>query len=150
MLDGANAVSGEPRHFGAAWLSSSLALTAMVLGLWLWRTRFRLLLVWAAMAAAVPGAWYVLWVRADAPLQRDELSSTVTHAVRQVQRVAPWPDGGVEVVFEEDDVLYPIGRYALPTRPAVAEPKVRLWLQGSSLRASCVADAGVVVCGASR
>lgn len=149
LLDGANSVSGQSRAaFPAAPLSTALALVAFAAALVLLRRGRRRAVALVLLAALAPGAVWVLALRADAPHRRGELARSVASAVARVQRAAPWPGAPVEVAHEDDDVLFPIGRYALPSRPP-APAAGQLELRGTSLSFDCVAGAGrTTVCGA--
>ncbi len=146
VLDGANGVSGAPRKgFPDAALSSALAIGALVAALLLLR-RARPAVAVALLLAAVPGAICVLALRADAPLRRPALARSVEQAVDRVRAAAPWPGATVDVVAEDDDVVFPIGRYAVPARPPAPAGAVQLELRGDGLDVTCAADAGHTVC----
>lgn len=153
VLDGANGVLAEPRqHFPHATLFSVVALGALA-GALLWQRRGarRSALAALLLAAAVPGAVGVLVLRGDAPARRDELADEVEAAVEEIEARAPWP-GPVAVVRETDDVRFPLGRYALPTRARPATPAVELELVGSKLDTDCEPNPATrhVVCGDER
>lgn len=97
---------------------------------------------------ALPGLWQVLTQRADAPPSRGELAGEVREAVAAVQAEVGWPRTRARVVREDDDVLFPVGRYALPSRPPL-DAGVLLELRGPSLRAACRTEeaTGHRVCG---
>ncbi|MBL8955155.1 MAG: hypothetical protein JNK82_30540 [Myxococcaceae bacterium] len=148
VLDGANGVGGAPRRgFPDAGLSSALAIAALAVAVVLLR-RSRPAVAVALLLAAVPGAICVLVLRADAPLKRPALAREVSEAIEDVHTAAPWPETAVAVVAEDDDVLFPVGRYAIPARPPPAAGAVRLELRGDGLDVECTTDAGtaVVVC----
>jgi hypothetical protein len=150
LLDGANSATGAPRaHFPSAPLALGVSALAVVAAVLLLRRRAFNTLSAALVLAAVPGALAVLGWRADAPLRRPALSAAVREQLAVLERSAPWPDGGVVVVREDDDVLFPLGRYAVPSRPAPPTPAVKLELRGAVLRSLCVEDAasGHRVCG---
>lgn len=150
LLDGANSVSGQPRAgFPGAVASSLAAVVAVVVVLWWLRGQRRgRWLAGLALAAALPGAWCVLVSRADAPLARPAMARRVETALATLEAVAPWPGTPVAIVHEDDDVLFPLGRYAWPARPAVTSA-VRVELRGGSLDVQCAPDVvrGTVVCG---
>lgn len=151
LLDGANSVSGQPRAgFPSAVTSSAVAVvTVLVVFAWLRDRRPRWLLAATAILAALPGAWCVVALRADAPLARPAMAARVETTLATLEAVAPWPGAPVAIVHEDDDVLFPLGRYAWPTRPAVTAPSTRLELRGGSLDVQCAPDQvrGTVVCG---
>ncbi len=148
VLDGANGVTSAPRqHFPDAGLSAGIAAVALVIALLtLRRRRGTALILGALLVAAVPGAVHVLVMRADAPLKRGGLTTTVTGTLTELQARAPWPGAGVQVVREDDDVLFPLTRYAVPTRASSAG--VMLEVRGSALAAQCREEAGRQICGA--
>lgn len=149
LLDGANSVSGQPRAEFPAWgLSSVLAVAALVLTLAWLRGRRPGWLPALVLLAAVPGVVCVLALRGDAPLRRPGTTAALTATLSALQREAPWPGTPVAIVHEDDDVLFPLGRYAWPSRPALERPAVRLELRGGALNVACVRDAASVVCGA--
>ncbi|MBK7864890.1 MAG: hypothetical protein IPJ65_41095 [Archangiaceae bacterium] len=149
VLDGANAVMGDPRaHFPRAGLSLGLSAAMLVLGVLFLRRRPRWLALLLA-ASMLPGLWQVVAVRADAVPHRGELARAVRRTLDDVQAKAPWP-GPVRVVREDDDVLFPLVRYAVPTRPPVSGPAVELEVRAGPLGAPCGLDpvSGHLVCGA--
>ncbi|MBX7097415.1 MAG: hypothetical protein K1X89_06875 [Myxococcaceae bacterium] len=149
VLDGANAVMSDPRaHFPRAQLSLGLAGVALVVGLLFLRRRPRALALLLALSA-IPGLVQVLSARADAPGRRAELAGAIHVTLDDLQAKAPWP-GPVRVVHEEDDVLFPLVRYAVPTRPPIEGPAVELEAYAGPLGAGCAIDgvSGHVVCGA--
>ncbi len=144
MLDGANGVSGAPRqHFPDAAVAGGVAGLAFVLTVLLLRKRTSWIFA-VMLLGAVPGAWLVLGARADAPLQRAALAVAVEGTISQIETAAPWP--GTKVVREDDDVLFPLTRYAVPTRGDTSG--VELEVRGSSLSAQCREEAGRKICGA--
>jgi hypothetical protein len=150
LLDGANSVSGQPRQgFPGASLSSGVAVVMLVAALVLLRRRRpRWLLAVLLLAAAVPGAVCVLTLRGDAPHRRGALAATLTTTLARVEQAAPWPGPPVQVVHEDDDVLFPLGRYALPARPPPSTPATQLELRGGVLDVACATAGERVVCGA--
>lgn len=148
LLDGANSVSGQSRAgFPNGLLFSGLALAAFCAALVLLRRGRPKVVSLVLLAAAIPGAVFVLALRADALHRRGELAASVSRAVAEVQREAPWPSTAVQMTHEDDDVVFPIGRYALPSRPEVS-PSVRLELRGGSLSFACRRAEDRVICGA--
>ncbi|MDP3505301.1 MAG: hypothetical protein Q8S33_33490 [Myxococcales bacterium] len=149
VIDGANSVGGAPRqHFPDAALSLALGAVVFLASLIVLRTkRFRPALLAALLFASVPGGIAVFALRADAPVQRRGLAEAVTSSLADVQRVAPWPQQPAQVVLDDGDVLFPLGRYAWPNRP---DAGVEVELRGSVLRSNCARDeaSGHVVCGA--
>jgi hypothetical protein len=149
VIDGANSVGGAPRqHFPDAPLSLGLGAVIFLASLVGLRTkRFRPALLAALLVASGPGGIAVLVLRADAPMQRRALTDAVTASLTDVQRVAPWPQQQAQVVLDDGDVLFPLGRYAWPNRP---DAGVEVELRGSVLQSNCARDdaSGHVVCGA--
>ncbi len=142
MLDGANAVTGAPRaHFPDALLSGGIAAIAFIAALFLWRKRPAW--IWALLAmAALPGLWVVVAVRADGPVQRLALASTIEGTLSELQSHTP----NARIVREDDDVLFPLTRYAAPTRHGRTGPELEV--RGSALKAQCREELGRVICGA--
>ncbi len=152
LLDGANSVSGEPRaKFPSSALSSLAAGVALVVVFaWLRGRRPRWLLAALCLLAAAPGAWCVLSLRGDAPLARPQAAARLTQTLETLERVAPWPTTPVRIAHEDDDVLFPLGRYAWPSRPQPSGDAARLELRGDALEANCAPSAArsAIVCGA--
>lgn len=149
VIDGANSVGGAPRqHFPDATLALALGAFVFVASLVVLRTkRYRPALLAALLVSSIPGGLAVFVFRADAPVQRRTLTDAVTSSLADVQRVAPWPEQTAQVVHDDGDVLFPIGRYTWPNRP---DAGVEVELRGSVLRSNCARDeaSGHVVCGA--
>jgi hypothetical protein len=150
VLDGANSVAGAPRlHFPDATVGLVAGAVVLVVTLVSLRVRrAKVVLPVVLLLAALPGAVHVLVRRADAPGQRATLATRVVVGVEDLARVAPWPDAMVRVVRDDDDVLFPLARYAWPSRPAV-DAGVEVELRGGLLTTACRRDAttGHVVCG---
>jgi hypothetical protein len=113
LIDGANGVTSAPRaHFphGGWWLGLALVVALIV------RVVKRpLILLGMLVAGAIPGLVHLLVLRADAPLQRFELAGSISTTLDDVQHHAPWPQTQVSII-REDDALFPLGRYAFPSR----------------------------------
>lgn len=145
LLDGGNGVSAASRaHFPDAALYFGLALVVLVVARALPRRP------WVALGllvlGAVPGLVHVLAFRADAPLARPAFAGLIRQRVDELKARAPWP-GQVQVVREEDDVFFPLGRYALPSRPVV-DGGVLLELGSGPLDGPpCRERAGRISCG---
>lgn len=146
VLDGANGVTQAPRlRFPDAAPGLMVALGALLFGAWLLRMKPALApraLPLLLGLAAIPGLMGVLAVRADAPLKRQALAQTIETTIREIEIAAPWPEA-VNVVHEDDDVLFPLARYAIPTR---TKHGIELEVRGSKLEATCRSDANRVVC----
>jgi len=107
-----------------------------------WRGRF--------LAGALPGLAVVLWFRADAPVNRPEVARVIERDLGQLQAAVPWPMTPVNVVREDDDVLFPLGRYALADPSERAARRDAAGVVGSQLGAGCRTEANQVVCGATK
>ncbi|MBL8918040.1 MAG: hypothetical protein JNJ54_04195 [Myxococcaceae bacterium] len=151
VLDGANSVTGAPRkQFPEAGAGPGLSLVALVVTVALLRTRrARVVLPALLLLAAVPGAFEVLVRRADAPGRRASLATLVRVGLSDLEQVASWPSAPVKVVRDDDDVLFPLARYAWPSRPDGVDGGVEVELRGNVLTTACRGDAlaGRTVCG---
>lgn len=146
VIDGANGVTQAPRqHFPDAMVEGGVAVFAVLVALVLRRFAARAVPL-VLVALAVPGFLHVFVWRGDAPGKRGELSREVSETMVEFARVAPWPAARVNVVYEEDDVLFPLLRYARPTREA-ADGGVALEVIGTNLQMTCVEKPGRIVCG---
>ena len=150
VLDGANSVSGAPRaHFPEAALSLSLAGLALLVTVVAVRTKRAALVVPVMLGlAALPGLYAVAVQRADAPTKRAALTALVKVGVNDLKNQAAWPQASMQVVRDDDDVLFPLARYAWPSRPTV-DGGVAIELRGSALMTACHRDvtSNHVVCG---
>lgn len=150
MLDGANSVTGAPRaHFPEAAWSLSVAGLALLVTVVAVRTRRAALVVPVVLGlAAIPGVYALMVQRADAPMNRAGLTALVQVGVQDLKAQAAWPQAPMQVVRDDDDVLFPLARYAWPSRPAV-DGGVAFELRGSTLITACHHDAVTdhVVCG---
>lgn len=148
IIDGANGVTGAPRqHFAHA--AEALAVMGVVLVatlLFQRRAVARWLLPVLLVIAALPGVFEVLIERADAPLRRPHLASTIQTTLGELDRHARWP--GPVRVTREDDLLFPLGRYVVPTRPTFGTPALDLELRGDRVEVTCRTEAARIVCGA--
>ncbi len=146
LIDGANGVTSAPRaHFPQAawWLALAVVIAVVV------RVVKRPAVVAGLLVlAALPGFVHLLALRADAPLQRAALTDAIGVTLNDLQQRVPWPRSQVKVVREEDDVLLPIGRYALPSRPEVSSPTIQLELGAGPLGQVCRQEEQRVSCGA--
>jgi hypothetical protein len=152
LIDGANSVSDEPRRqFPHATASLLLGALALALTVTLLRKRSKAVLA-ALTLTALPGLAWVLVLRADAPAKRGSVAADIASTLEDLRAHAPWPGTPVRIVREDDDVLFPLGRYAMPSRPASPHPspEVQLELRGDRLGEPCRTDAasGHVICGA--
>ena len=113
LIDGANGVTSAPRaHFphGGVWLGLAVLVALIV------RVVKRPLVLFALLfLGALPGFAHLLLLRADAPLKRGGVAGSIKSTLDDVQHQVPWPQSQVSVV-REDDTLFPLGRYALPSR----------------------------------
>lgn len=149
VIDGANSVGGAPRQqFPQGNASLVAALLVFVAALLVARSkRLRPGLVVALLVGGLPGGVVVWALRADAPLARPALARAVTDALDDLRRVAPWPAQPARVVRDDGDVLFPLARYAWPSRP---DAGVVVDLRGAPLSSRCVLNeaAGRFICGA--
>lgn len=151
IIDGANGISGAPRaHFPDAILALVLAVAAGAMSLGLLRLGRRGPVLALLLVAAVPGLWALVVRRADAPAKRSAAAVTIVSTLKELEARAPWPGVAVHVVREDDDVLFPLGRYALPGRPPSSGPSIEVELRGTLLGQGCREDISShrVVCGA--
>ncbi len=153
VIDGANGVTPAPRlGFPDAGVCLGLAVLVAVATLALRRRPFaKWVLPALLLLAAVPGMVHVVGLRADAPLERPVLAAKIEHTLDALQHAAPWPRP-VHVAREEDDVLYPFVRYAVPSRSESAPGVIELEVAGEHVPAECRVEApsGRVFCGDSR
>lgn len=149
VIDGANGVTRAPReHFPQLGLSVALAVAAVVIGLFLVRRRARGALLVVLALAAVPGLVQVLALRADAPVSRVELGRTIATTLADLQQHAPWPVHPVAVVREDDDVMFPLTRYAVPARlEAPPAGAIELETRGARLGVRCRVEGARNICG---
>lgn len=145
LLDGANGVTNAPReHFPDATVMLGIAVAVAVSARWIRKPAFVAALL---LGASVPGFVHVLALRGDAPLNRGASTSAITTSLADLQRRLPWPQTSVKVVHEEDDVLFPLGRYALPSRPEPAGTPLELELGVGPLGSTCREAHVRLVCG---
>jgi len=141
VLDGANGVSLEPRqHFPQGPLSLAFGALTVVVVLMVFRLeRSRGAIAGLLLGAALPGLWLVVATRADAPLRRVAMTAPIRSSLAEVMSKVPWPRTPVTVLPEDDDVLFPLLRYALPTRPTFDGGALQLEVRGHSLPVRCQA-----------
>jgi hypothetical protein len=141
VLDGANGVSLEPRqHFPQGPLSLAFGALTLVVVLLVFRLkRSRGAVAGLLLGTALPGLWLVVATRADAPLRRVAMTAPLRSSLAEVMSKVPWPRTPVTVLAEEDDVLFPLVRYALPTRPRLDAGALELEVRGHSLPLRCQA-----------
>ncbi len=148
IIDGANGVTHAPRHhfpdMGVSWVLLGITIIATLST----KRRGRWLLPVLLFAASVPGLMHVLVLRADAPLRRGALARQVEGTLTEIERVAKWPKP-VHVARDDDDVLFPLGRYAVPTRTQAGPGVQELELRGTVLSAQCRGEQPAV-CGEAR
>jgi len=146
LLDGANGVSSAPRaHFpqAAGWLALAVVVAVVVRVV-----KKPAVAVGLLALAAIPGLVHVLALRADAPLHRGAMAESIRVTLGDLQTRVPWPQSQVNVVHEEDDVLFPLGRYALPSRPVPdGGASIDLELRAGPLGQTCRQEQQRVICG---
>lgn len=149
VLDGANGVTRAPHeHFPSAGLSGGLFLIAALVTAVLLRRGPRWPLGALLALAAVPGLIHVLVLRADAPASRGAMADTISRTLGELRARAPWPQSRVVIAREDDDVLFPLTRYAVPGRLAPTGPAIELETRGSLLGQPCRTEGARVICGA--
>lgn len=144
LIDGANGVTSAPRaHFPqAAWWLGLAVIVAVVVRV----VKRPAVVAGLLVLAALPGFVHVLALRADAPLKRPASTGAIGVTLGELQQRVPWPQSQVKVVREEDDVLFPLGRYALPSRPEV-DGGLELELGAGPLGQACRQQEQRVSCG---
>lgn len=142
LIDGANGVTSAPRaHFPEAevWLVVAVVVAVIV------RFVKRPAVVATLLAlGAIPGLVHVFALRADAPLKRRASAEAISSTLGSMQERVPWPRSQVSVV-REDDVLFPLARYALPSR---GTGPLELDLRDGPLGPVCRGEGQRVICGA--
>jgi hypothetical protein len=150
LIDGPNGITGAARAgFPDATWTVGLGVVVLLLVAGLMRTRApRLVVALGMVLAAAPGLWTLMALRADAPHRRAGVAAVVTSGLADLRRLTPGPVGGVTVVRDDADVLFPLARYQWPARPPI-DGGVRVELRGSSLTSACHVPlrGDVVVCG---
>lgn len=146
VIDGANGVTREAReHFPSAGPALAVAVVALVIAAVVVRRGPRWLAAVVLVLAALPGLSHVLALRADAPLGRGAVAGTIAGTLAELQARAPWPR--VTLVREDDDVMFPLTRYAVPGRAPV-DGGVELETRGAKLGEPCRVEGARVICGA--
>ncbi|MFO0593972.1 MAG: hypothetical protein U0228_01675 [Myxococcaceae bacterium] len=136
VIDGANGITRATREqFPDASWSLAVCLAALVASAWLARRAPRWI-PFVLFLAAAPGLFHVFVARADAPLQRGATAAPIRQSLDELHRVAPWPNTPVTFSREEDDVTFPLTRYAVPARPPAANA-VSLDVTGTRLPLRC-------------
>ncbi len=144
MIDGANGVSRASREsFPLAGWSLAVTAVAIVAFLGLRRRWGRLALGGLLLVGGVAGSIQVLALRADAPLARPGAARPVAESVEALRAAVPWPSP-IEVRHEDDDVTFPLGRYAVPTRARSAP--LGLEVRGTKLPLDCRSDEALTRC----
>lgn len=145
LIDGANGVTSAPRqHFPDATVMLAIALTAAVAVRWIKKPALVAALL---LGASVPGFVHVLALRGDAPMKRGAAARAITTTLSELQTRLPWPQTSVKVVHEEDDVLFPLGRYALPSRKDPSGTPLELELGAGPLGSTCREAHVRLICG---
>ncbi|MFZ5441274.1 MAG: hypothetical protein ACOZQL_14800 [Myxococcota bacterium] len=147
VIDGANGVRRDAReHFPHGAAALGVGVVVVVAAAVLWRRLPRWAMAVALGVAALPGLAHVLVLRADAPASRPALATTIASTLEDLQRQAPWPR--VKLVREDDDVLFPLTRYAVPGRAPPVGEAIELETRGARLGVPCRSEGARVVCGA--
>lgn len=146
VLDGANAVTHAPRmHFPQGGPFVAFAVIVVVVARALFTRGPKWALPVLLGIAALPGLYEVLVARPDAPMHRAEMTAEIASTLGAMQRLAPWP--GSVAGEEDDDVLFPLSRYAIPGRKPLGVPGPILETHGSKLDVPCTVDGRHVRCG---
>lgn len=145
VIDGTNGVTRASREgFPEAPLSLGLAGAALVLTVFVVRRAPK----WLPLILFAPAAFglgHVFVARGDAPAHRRQIAAPIAKSLEALQTAAPWPIVPISIVREDDDVTFPLSRYAVPTRPPV-DGGVQLSVQGASLPLGCQPSGAVVGC----
>jgi hypothetical protein len=150
VIHGANGVSQPPRP-SWPWLSlGAVLLLAVVLRRTARKPSQHRTAMCAALAmvlagASMPGLWQVFVARADAPLKRTGAAAVIVQTLSELKQIAPWP-AAVAVSHEDDDVMFPLTRYAVPTRQFQKQPVLTLETYGTTLRQRCTLESVRAVC----
>ena len=145
LVDGANGVTSAPRaHFPEMGVWLAVAVVVAVVVRVVKRPAVAVVLL---LLGAIPGFVHVLALRADAPFTRAVMTESIRTTLGDLQTRVPWPQSRVQVVREEDDVLFPLGRYALPSRPVPDGGAIELELRGGPLGQTCRQENQRVICG---
>lgn len=143
LIDGANGVTSAPRahcpHAGV-WLAVAIVVAVVVR-----LARRPVVAVTLLVLGSLPGLVHVLALRADSPIRRGAMSDSIKVTLGDLQTRVPWPQSQVTVVREEDDVLFPLGRYALPSRTG---GPLELVIGAGPLGQACRQEGLRVTCGA--
>lgn len=144
LIDGANGVTSASRaHFPEGGAFLVVALVVAVLARVVKRPA---VLSGVLLIAVLPGLVHVLVLRADAPLKRGAMTDSIGVTLADLQTRAPWPQSQAQVIREEDDVLFPLGRYALPSRPVV-DGGIAVELLAGPVGQPCRLEGQLVTCG---
>ena len=145
LIDGANGVTAASRaHFPEGGVFLVVAVVVAVLARVVKRAA---VVVAVLLIGALPGLVQVLALRADAPFKRGAMTDSIGVTLSDLQRRAPWPSSQAQVIHEEDDVLFPLGRYALPSRPVV-DGGIAVELLAGPVGQPCRLEGPLVTCGA--
>lgn len=148
VIDGANGVTRAPRlGFPDAGWQLALGVVVLLAALVVGRTRLgsrRAVLAAVLLAGAGLGLVHVAVLRADAPLARWQAASPIVDSMESLARVTPWP-APIAFSREDDDVTFPLTRYAAPTR-AAGTPAVTLDVRGTTFPVTCLAAGTSVTC----
>lgn len=145
VIDGANGVTRASREgFPEATLSLGLFGAALIIAIVLVRRAPKWLPV-ILFAPAALGLFHVFVARGDAPASRGATAAPIKSSIEAIQAAAPWPIVPITVVRDEDDVTFPLSRYAVPVRPP-STIGVQLGVMGSALPLRCSVTGAVASC----
>lgn len=149
VIDGTNGVTRASREgFPESSLSFGIAAVALIAAIVLVRRAPKWLPL-VVFAPAALGLFHVFLERGDAPMHRGAAAAPITATIEALEKNAPWPIFPVTVVREEDDVTFPLSRYAVPVRAPV-DGGVHLGVIGTSLPLECRPTGYVVICSPKR
>ncbi len=148
LIHGANGVAGRSSaHF--TWVAAgllALLLSTRLISMTRLSNRIRCSALGLTLVfAAIPGLVHVLWLRGDAPLLRPHTAQTIHSTLDALQRLAPWPEP-IAVTHEDDDVMFPLARYAVPTRSPAHGDARQLETYGATLLQGCRTEGLKTIC----
>jgi hypothetical protein len=147
VIDGTNGVTRASREGfpEATWSLIAFVAAALVAAILVRRAP-----KWLPLLLFVPaafGLFHVFIARGDAPLHRGATATQVSVSLDVLRERAPWPVQSVELVREDDDVTFPLSRYAVPARPPPSPGAVKLEVRGAQLPLHCRDEGARVICG---
>ncbi|MFT3707042.1 MAG: hypothetical protein QM817_05170 [Archangium sp.] len=147
VIDGTNGVTRASRE---QFPEASYSLGAFVVAALIAAVLVRKAPKWLPVLLFVPaafGLFHVFVARGDAPLHRGAVATQVSTSLDVLKDRAAWPVQSVALLREDDDVTFPLSRYAVPARPPVNATAVQLEVRGTQLPLHCRDEAQRVICG---